>query len=189
MIAEFLQAEIDSARFREGILTALQGMDERIIRAPDLGRDDENRLRRAVLGTTRGYGRNKDLFEGFPADVTWYHAQLTSAELESVMYIDYSYWNLLSGQTRLPIRARSNIQQDVRIFDVSNQGFRDISRAMKSGKTFPRLILVAMNEQARMVVLEGHARLTGLWLEPDLVPDVMEVIIGFSEGLDDWDLY
>lgn len=189
VIAEFLKAEIKSSRFREGIVSALNGSDEGIINQPDLDSEDENRLRREVLGIVRGYGYNKSLFENFPSDVTWYIANIDKEELSKVMYINYSYWNLLSSNTRLPINARLNILNDVRVYDVSNQGFKDISLAIKKGVSLPRLIFVSMNNRSRIVVLEGHARLTGYFLEPEFIPDPLEVIIGYSEEFKNWDLY
>ncbi|MGI6705582.1 MAG: hypothetical protein ACOX6S_04760 [Clostridia bacterium] len=189
IIAEFLKAEINSPRFRDEIIAALNGIDDKLITQPNLHSDMENRLRKEILGKVRGYGQNRDLFENFPSDVTWYRANIHKAELHNVMYIDYSYWNALSNNTRLPIHARANILKDVRVFDVSNQGFFEIHSLFKKGVSFPRLILVSMNPNTRIVVLEGHARLTGYFLEPKLIPETMEVMIGYSEDFRYWGLY
>lgn len=189
VIAEFLKAEINSPRFRDEIISALDGIDEQLITQPDLHSDIQNRLRKEVLGKFRGYGQNRDLFENFPSDVTWYKVNISKTELYNVMYIDYSYWNVLSNNTRLPINARPNILKDVRVFDVSNQGFLEIRSLIKKGVSFPRLIFVSMNTNSRIVVLEGHARLTGYFLEPELIPETMEVIVGYSEDFKYWGLY
>jgi len=189
VIAEFLKAELNSNRFRDRVLSTLDGLDIGIINKPDLSDATENQIRKKVLGEFRGYGLNKGLFENFPVDIVWYKASFEKNELYNVMYIDYSYWNELSNNTRLPINARLNIHNDIRVFETSNQGFFDISLAIKEGKSFPRLIFVSRNKHARIVVLEGHARLTGYFLYPDYLPETLEVIIGFSEGFKDWDLY
>lgn len=189
VIAEFLKAEINSGRFRESIVVALQGQDETILHQPDLSHNKENDIRRQVLAETRGFGQNKELFEDFPDDVDWYKAVIEKKELDQVMYIDYSYWNELSNHTRLPMHARENIENDVRVFGASNQTFIEISSALKEGKVFPRLILMSINKSSKIVVLEGHARITGYYLEPTLIPENLEVIIGYSEGFKECGLY
>jgi len=188
-VAEFLKAEINSPRFRDRIITALDGMDAAIIVKPDLDNKVENHLRKSILGKTRGYGLNKDLFNKFPANVVWYRALINKDELSKVMYIDYSYWNVISSYTRLPTVARHNILKNVRVFGVSNKGFIEISQIIAQGKTLPRLILVARNPKSRIVVLEGHARLTAYFLDPDWIPEPLEVIIGYSDDFQYWDLY
>lgn len=189
VIAEFLFAEINSDRFKERILNALGDQDLNLLIKPNLNDEAENQLRRDILGQTRGFGRNTDLFENFPTEVKWYKAFFDRQDLNEVMYINYSYWNELSSNTRLPMQASKNIMNQIEVFGISNQGFLDINLALKNGKTLPRLIFVSMNENSRVVVLEGHARLTAYFLDNDNIPDELEVIIGFSDKFSVWDLY
>ncbi|MGC6588437.1 hypothetical protein ACPV3A_26275 [Paenibacillus sp. Dod16] len=189
VIAEFLFAEVNSDRFKEGILNALGDHDVNLLIKPNLNDQAENQIRRDILGQTRGFGRNTDLFENFPTEVKWYKAFFEKQDLNEVMYINYSYWNELSSNTRLPLQASKNIMNQIEVFGISNQGFLDINLALKSGKVFPRLIVVSMNENSRVVVLEGHARLTAYYLDNDYIPDDLEVIIGFSDKFSVWDLY
>lgn len=149
VIAEFLFAEVNSDRFKEGILHALGDHDLNLLIKPNLNDQAENQIRRDILGQTRGFGRN----------------------------------------TRLPLQASKNIMNQIEVFGISNQGFLDINLALKNGKVFPRLIFVSMNENSRVVVLEGHARLTAYHLDNDYIPDELEVIIGFSDKFSVWDLY
>lgn len=189
VIAEFLFAEVNSDRFKEGILNALGDHDLNLLIKPNLNDQAENQIRRDILGETRGFGRNSDLFENFPTEVKWYEAFFEKQDLNEVMYINYSYWNELSSNTRLPLQASKNIMNQIEVFGISNQGFLDINLALKNGKVFPRLIFVSMNENSRVVVLEGHARLTAYYLDNDYIPDELEVIIGFSDKFSVWDLY
>ncbi|MBX4149165.1 hypothetical protein [Paenibacillus lautus] len=189
VIAEFLFAEVNSDRFKEGILHALGDRDLNLLIKPNLNHQAENQIRRDILGQTRGFGRNTDLFENFPTEVKWYKAFFEKQDLNEVMYINYSYWNELSSNTRLPLQASKNIMNQIEVFGISNQGFLDINLALKNGKVFPRLIFVSMNENSRIVVLEGHARLTAYYLDNDYIPDELEVIIGFSDKFSVWDLY
>lgn len=129
-----------------------------------LGESSEAEMIACFLrGELTSLGQNRDVFdESFPApaDVHWTRAELNPAELAHVRYIEYSYWNELSGGTRLPIDAARRIREGVRAFDVSNQGFLAAARAVARGERFPPLIL-AGRDYADMVCLEGHLRLTG----------------------------
>lgn len=189
VIAEFLIAEINSKRFGALIKNAMGNEDATIVTNPNLNNHQENHYRRNLLGEVRGFGKNEDLFESFPSEVSWDRAIFTKEDLQAVMYIDYSYWNQLSNNTRYPIDAAKNILNDVEIFSVSNDGFREIHSEIKRGTTFPRLIFVSCNEHSRIVVLEGHARLTAYFLDLEYVPEELEVIMGYSEDFVDWDLY
>ena len=90
MIAVFLQAELNSVRFRQDIEAYLQQerIDPHILHAPDWRNAQENALRRAILGIHRGYGRNEGYFIGFPTDVRWERVTLTREELEQVRYVN-----------------------------------------------------------------------------------------------------
>lgn len=189
VIAEFLFAEFYSNRFKNGIVEALGDYDSDLITKPNLKNQIDNQLRRDILGQTRGFGRNTDLFENFPTEVKWHKAVFQKQDLSEVMYINYSYWNELSGGTRLPIQASKKINNHIEVFGASNQGFHNISVAIKNGKVFPKLIFVAMNATSRVVVLEGHARLTAYYIDSEFIPDEMEVLIGYSDKFSEWDLY
>lgn len=189
VIAEFLRAEINSSRFSKRIIDALKDHNLDIIIKPDLSNAEENRLRKNLLGETRGFGENKDLFESFPSEVTWYSAIFSKEDLTKAMYIDYSYWNKLSNDTRLPISASQNILEGIEFYGAGNKGYIEMSSEIKQGKTYPRMIFVSCNENSRIVVLEGHVRLTAYFLDTQFIPEEMEVIIGYSEDFNNWNLY
>jgi hypothetical protein len=73
MIAVFLRGEIDSERFRPGILAALRwrGAAVSLVEAPNTEDSRENAVRRGILDDTRGSVRREGLFHGFPEDATW----------------------------------------------------------------------------------------------------------------------
>jgi hypothetical protein len=125
MVALFLLGELTSERFGEGIRTALAaaGQAETLITTADLGHAGQNCARRAILAATRGYGENRDVFENFPARVRWVRGTLEPGELARVRYIKYSYWNELSGGSRLASDAARQIRRGIKVFGVSNQRF------------------------------------------------------------------
>lgn len=191
VIAVFLKTEIKSNRFGKRILDSLKKdkKSKNIIINPNLEDTKENQYRKKLLGKVRGFGINKYLFENFPKDVKWYKAIVEKQELKKVKYIDYSYWNKLSNGTRLPAQAAKNIKAGVKVFGVSNKGFINILSEIKKRRTFPPMIFVAKNKRSRMVVLEGHARLTAYFLEPKYIPKTMKIIMGYSNKMNNWDLY
>ncbi|MEW5805717.1 MAG: hypothetical protein AB1721_03290 [Patescibacteria group bacterium] len=192
MIAEFLKGEYNSERFGSELKKALSASkaDTKLISEPNLADKKENAQRKKLLGEYRGYGRNKGLFENFPdKNITWHKATFRSSELKKVKYINYNYWTKLSDETRLATDAAKNILAGKIIFKQSNDRFFKAAEAIKRGRSFPRLIFLSRDENSPVVVLEGHVRLTAYMLAPERIPDPLEVIIGFSEKLDEWNLY
>ena len=186
MIALFLLGELTSERFGEGIRTALMaaGQTETLITAADLGDAVQNRARRAILATTRGYGENRDVFENFPGRVRWVRAMLAPGELARVRYIEYSYWNELSCGSRLPADAAQQIRRGIKVFGVSNRRFLRAARAVERGEPFPPLIL-AGRRRDRLICLEGHLRLTAYALAG--FPCEVECLVGTARTMDRWD--
>jgi hypothetical protein len=192
MIAVFLQAEQRSERFGAALarLLAHDRGDPVIVAAPDLRDPATNAYRRQLLGAFRGYGRDERLFEGFPADVECQWVALTPDELFRVRYIDYSYWNALSGGSRLPRDAAPFIRAGGLVFGtMDTRGFLAIAEALLMGATFPPLILVRAGEMAPLVLLEGHVRLTAYALAPECVPAELTVLLGTSSGFLRWGCY
>jgi hypothetical protein len=186
MIALFLFGELTSERFGEGIRVALgaAGQAETLITAADLGDAAQNRARRAILAATRGYGENRDVFENFPARVRWVRAMLAPGELARVRYIEYSYWNELSGGSRLPSDAAQQVRRGIKVFGVSNRRFLRAARAVERGEIFPPLIL-AGRRRDRLICLEGHLRLTAYALAG--FPCEIECLVGTARTMDRWD--
>jgi hypothetical protein len=204
MVALFLATEYPSPRTHQHILQVLQreGWPPSIIEQPNLRDGQENAQRRSILGAYRGYGQNTDYFEGlpsdmeytdyfegFPPDVQWEQAMLSRQELEQVRYIEYDYWVELSGGSRLPRDAREHILAGDEVFGVSNQRVLQMAEAFRSGTQFPTLILVGKNRESPLVVLEGHMRLTAMFLAPECLPAGLEVMVGFSEQMENWGCY
>ena len=178
------------------------GWPPRIIERPNLDDAQENACRRSILGAYRGYGQNTDYFEGlppdveymdyfegFPLDVHWERAMLSKQELEQVKYIEYDYWVELSGGSRLPRDAARTILAGYEVFGVNHQGVLQMATAFRARARFPTLILVGKNRESSLVVLEGHMRLTAMFLASECLPAELEVIVGFSEQIERWGCY
>jgi hypothetical protein len=182
MVAVFLKTEINSVRYSSDILALLRrdGMSRRIIDTPDTRNQEENTYRIRLLGDFRGYKQGRDLFLSFPDVVSWYRAILSCEELARVRYVDYSYWNELSGGSRLPADAATNIHAGKVVFGQSTQGFLNLARNLEQGAKFPEMILTGVSPKSDLVMLEGHVRITTYFLAPHCIPEEMQVIVGFS---------
>jgi len=185
MVAVFLQGELSSERFGAAVRDALVavGEPERLLANPDLDDEHANQVRNTVLAATRGYGEDRELFEYFPAEVQWVWAQLAPEDLARVRYIEYSYWNELSGGSRLAADAARRINADVRPFGVSNAGAWQAARALLSGERFPPLILAGPRYDD-LVCLEGNVRLTAHALAG--FPIEAECLVGTAPALKRW---
>ena len=186
MVATFLRAELASPRFEPIILAILarDGRGRSVIEQPDLANPADNQYRAQVLSEHRGYGRDEDVFTAVPAEVRWYRAQATRANLEQVRYIDYDYWTELSGGSRLAVGAAERVRRGIEAFRVGNGAYWYLAEALKDGASFPELIMVGADENAPHVLLEGHVRLTAYFLVPDCIPPLLPVIVGYAPGLD-----
>jgi hypothetical protein len=188
MVAVFLQSEIFSERFGQNLAENLekQGQDPALVMTPDLSNEADNAARRRVMGDFRGYRQNRELFEDFPDEIAWHRALLEREEVAQVKYIDYSYWNEISGGSRLPADATRTIRAGREIYGQSTEGFLRAAHALETGARFPELILVGASPESDLIVLEGHVRLTAYLLAPDFIPDPLQVIIGFAPEFASW---
>jgi hypothetical protein len=103
--------------------------------------------------------------------------------LQSLRYIDYSYWNDLSAGTGKPVVAASNIQRTDAVYGQLNNSFYQIAEAVDKGVHFAPLLLAACSGGS-YTIIEGHMRATGFSLARR-VPERQRVIIGYGD-FDKW---
>jgi hypothetical protein len=111
------------------------------------------------------------------------------AELAGVRFIDYSYWNELSGGSRLAVDAAPRIRAGVAPFGVPSDRLLALAEEVAAGAQFPPLILVTTGPGGDLVVLEGHVRLTAFMLARDRLPPELEVLVGSSATMTRWDCW
>ena len=189
MILEWLKGELHSVRFSDMLRERMHvlKLTESIVFKADLQNIHENALRKELM-EFRGYNSKTDLFEGFPYIQDWRIIQMPKSDaLNKVHYINYSYWNELTVNSRLPTQAAKVINEGLEIFGVSNAGFLNIADKVKRGFDFPPIIIVG--DDHKMIVLEGHARLTGFAIAEIYLPATIPVIYGYHSQLSDWELY
>ncbi|MDZ7586212.1 MAG: hypothetical protein U0946_00515 [Patescibacteria group bacterium] len=186
MISEWLKAEFWSPRFGKPIRKVLRQLklSQNLLNHPNLNKPIENQKRKEVLWSYR-----QKLLTDFPQNISWEKISLSPEDLQKIKYINYDYWVNLSDDSRLPAAAIKNINQGVRIFNQSNQPFIKAAKYLTKHGFFPKLILIATQPRAQMVVLEGHLRLTAFLMEPAYMPLKLEAIIGYSLDFKNWHLY
>lgn len=188
MVGLFLKSEIGSARWRPRLLEILDDLQcpVGLLEEPDITRNEHNTLRAKVLACFRGYGENRKLFEAYPAGINWQWVLLDREELSRTKYVDYSYWNELSGGSRRPGDAALTIRQGIEVFGVSNRAFLAGVEAVRNGTVFAEPILVAPDPTGDLVILEGHVRLTIYALAGKDAPQTIRALLGLSPGFALW---
>lgn len=188
MIYEFLKTEFFSDRFSEQLKKAMSALtiDERLILSANLGNEDENALRKELLGEFRGYGRNKELFENFPSQIEWSVCSFTETDLEKIRYIDYSYWNELSAGTRSPLTAAVTVRKGITIYGQSTEGFLHTAKYIENGGSFQNMIFLTADFKS-FVIVEGHLRMTAYALTPKHFDNIHCIVGKCSQS--DWDAW
>jgi hypothetical protein len=73
--------------------------------------------------------------------------------------------------------------------DIGEEEAVALALASPTGVRPPRLIALAPPDLRRVVLLEGHARLTSYALFPEHVPDRVEILLGLSPRIAEWSLF
>ncbi len=192
MVRSFLVGELGSERFGPALARVLaeHGLARTLLTGANLSDQSENEQRRRLLGEFRGYGEDRELFEGFPQDVNWQHVLLSRSEVLGVRYIDYSYWNALTGGTRRATDAAEFIRGGRLVFGHMPTGqFLAAAAELRKGVSWEPIICVRAGDDDPTVVLEGHARLTAMALASECLTDEVPVLLGTSAAVADWPCY
>jgi hypothetical protein len=115
------------------------------------------------------------LFFGFPDDVRWERVALTRDEVLAILYINWDWWLTVSNGTRLATVAAEVQGRD--------EGDRRIAAAAASN---PELIVVTDPKRSKLVLLEGHVRLTAYAAFPENLPDELDAYLGVSPRIAEW---
>ena len=123
----------------------------------------------------RSWLERSGLFARFPDNCEWERVALTRDEVLAILYIAWDWWLRMSRGTRLAAVAAEVQGRD--------EGDRAIAEA---AATNPELIVVTDPARSRLVLLEGHVRLTAYAAFPDLLPDELELYVGTSPDITRW---
>jgi hypothetical protein len=167
------------------VLLARDGREPNVLRQPDLGVAEENAYRRRLLDEHRSYERREGLFLDFPREIEWFRAELDREELLDILYINWDWWLRMSGGPRLPLDAAARIRRD-EAPEATVETNEPIAARLLSADPPPPLIVVAPTDHSKLVLLEGHVRLTAYALFPEYLPGELEVYLGTSDEINRW---
>lgn len=192
VILAFLRGEINSPRFgKEASQAIMNAGGFQLIQSPDLESEEQNQAREQALSEYRGW-RNSELFIQFPGEVEWYHGVLAPDVLERVRFIDYSYWNELSGGSRQARDVRRTIEAGALPEWMSNLGTEwcfEFADQLATSKVVDDLIVMGTPDLADLVLLEGHARLTAIFVGELERRITVNAYMGLSKELSKWDCF
>lgn len=186
MVLAFLQAEIDSPRWRSCYQTD-SVFDRSVIDLPDKRSPQENQTSRELLGRVRGYGRNGLLFTGFPVAVVWHRIILEQAELPKLKYANHPAWVRLSGGTRLVVDGARSLRSPENPVEAAFAHIPAIVEDVKGGMRYPPLIGVHQKDTENILLIEGHSRATAYAVAQ--LPSQFECIVGSSLTINSWAFY
>lgn len=192
VVLAFLRGEIDSDRFGDDVRRALADAGGlHLVRSPDLGSAAENEARERALAAARGW-RDTELFEGFPETVDWYHGVLQPDVLSRVRFIDYSYWNELSGGSRRPADVLPTLRSGklpTWLTELGTDWCFEFAARLATAETVDDLIVMATPDLGDLVLLEGHARLTAIFVGGLQRRLTVRAYLGLSAEIGQWDCF
>jgi hypothetical protein len=187
VVAAFLRGELDSPRWGDRLLELLRedGADPAVVRAPALDDADECAYRARLLDRHRGWLRREGLFAGLPRRIDWWRAALPPKEVLAIDYINWDWWLRLSGGTRRPLDAAARIRRE-EAADAIAEWHQPIAARLQSNEPPPELVAVSPPDRSRLVLLEGHSRLTAYAVYPEYLPAELEIYLGTAPDIHRW---
>lgn len=165
----FVHAELASPRYGERVAALMEEYSDSA----------------AILGKYRAWGRNEGLFDGFPSDVRWYRASLSTEEVLNILYIKWDWWLRITNGSRRPRDAAERVRAGLVAGVSADEGDEQIARAAPAN---PPLIAVSAPD-GPLVLVEGHVRLTAYALFPEHLPAELEIYLGESPRMAEWSEY
>ena len=193
MVAAFLKAELHSARFGPWLAGLLGrfGLSRATLTTPDVEDAEENERRARLLDEARGWRRGALLFRGWPSGVTWSLITIEREDVPRLRYAAMREWTVLSLGTRLPkvVAERIRTGDPTVPEDEKVKSIIAVAAAIRAGATYPPAITVGSPTKERIVLVEGHVRVTAHLLAG--FPSPFPVIYGAAPltQLVSWVLY
>lgn len=187
VIAEFLRAELTSARAGPGLRRAAEdlGVETRVINEPSFGSAEEAAVRRRLAERHAGWGTDHGVCGGLPTDtVSWWLARLDREVLGAVEVIR---WLVEEFPEQFPARTLGGLR-DARLAALAGRPPHEADRlrqALGDG-TLARSIVITTPGPERLVVLEGHSRMFAYALLGRAGPARIELILGITPVARQW---
>ncbi|WP_327002379.1 hypothetical protein OHA72_45800 [Dactylosporangium sp. NBC_01737] len=192
VVLAFLRGEAGSVRFGDDVRQALADAGGlHLVHSPDLDSAEENQAREHALAAARGW-RDRELFTGFPRHVDWHHGVLPPDVLTRVRYIDHSYWSALSSGSRRPADVLPTLRSGTLSTWVSELGTDwcfQLAARLATADAVDDLIVMATPDLGELVLLEGHARLTAVFVGGLQQRLTVRAYLGLSPAIEQWNSF
>lgn len=191
VILAWLQAEIESPDFQAYLIgnppnPANLSLALKAARSPDLHDQTQNELRRQIITSVYGFGQGTQAFAGLGPDLQWRRVNLTTDEVGEMLYARQDgAWRLLSPATRKVAEGATNIGH-VYTGDPTNMVVLSLASGIcHADKKVPEIIALR-DPKGHLVILEGHARATAIFLEAHRFPKGVHAYVGEGPSVANW---
>jgi hypothetical protein len=184
MLAAFLAAEVDSRRFSAPVRAVLDaaGLDDDAVRARTTDDPVTTERRRAALANYRGWERDENVFAGLPTtSIDWWRGELARSALAAVDVVKFVFELDPSLRTRHLLELR-DLGRDM----AEEPDIVATAAAIRRGDPIVEPILVTAPSAERLVILEGHTRLSAYARLDGEAPAWIPVIVGITPDAAEW---
>ena len=168
MLLEYLKCEVNSNRFSEKLEKTLAelNLSQNIILNANLDDESENQQRKLIMEKFREYPTG-DIFKNFPKHIKWQYVQFEEGDFDKMFFLNWPCWNRRTNNSGKPADAAQNILKGIEFEDIPNEKFLSGLKYLESGNKFKPIIAVTCNGE-KIVLIEGHSRVTVYALKPEL---------------------
>jgi hypothetical protein len=103
----------------------------------------------------------------------------------AIRYINWDWWLRITGGTRRPVDAAACIRRG-EVAGVTVEEHEPIAARLRAAEPQPPLVAVAPPDRSRLVLVEGHVRLTAYALYPEYLPAELEIYLGTAPDIVRW---
>jgi hypothetical protein len=178
VIAEFLKNEFYQEEFHRD-----RHHFEHLVLDPDVTREDENQLRRALLFRRRGH-----MWRELPPDTQWWEMQLDPEDLCKLRVFPRANWRKVANGSF----ALADIVERIRTGKFSGKvddfisKVHSLSYQLRFGHDMSSVIVIGESVGAPMTIIEGNHRLTAAMLAvPEALHTRFRVFLGVSSRMDE----
>ena len=113
----------------------------------------------------------------------------TKRELRQLRYLKVGTWLRLAPETRKVVEGVRNIKEEA-LSIPELDGCLQIAERLRSGETFPELILAHVGDDSHpYVIIEGNSRATAYVAFPEVVAEDVPVFVGTCGKFPSWRFY
>jgi len=178
VIAEFLKNEFYEEEFHRD-----RQQFEHLVLDPDVTREDENQLRRALLFRRRGH-----MWRELPPDTQWWEMQLDPEDLCKLRVFPRAHWRKIADGSF----ALADIVERIRTRKFSGKvddfisKVHSLSYMLRFGHDTSSVIVIGESVGADMTIIEGNHRLTAAMLAaPESLHTRFRVFLGASPRMNE----